>query len=79
MCLSEMDAGASASQQAGADTAVCGAGPRVVEVDVAAEFAAVPAAFNDMGVHIFPHWDPFTHRVSVGSCRDCQNGCGGRF
>ncbi|KAK9836996.1 hypothetical protein WJX81_005405 [Elliptochloris bilobata] len=38
--------------------------PRVVEVDIAAEFRAVPAAFNDMGVHLFPRWDPVMRTVA---------------
>ena len=35
-----------------------GAGPEVVEVDITAEFRGLPAAFNDMGVHLFPCWAP---------------------
>lgn len=61
----EARANASASREGGAAAAVCRVGPRVVEVDVETEFAAVPAAFNDMGVHMFPRWDPVAQRASV--------------
>lgn len=66
-CTPTADARATAPLQAGADAADRRGGPRVVEVDVAVEFAAAPAAFNDMGVHMFPRWDPVAHRDSVGA------------
>ena len=62
----ETGASVSASREGGGMAAACRVGPRVVEVDVATEFAAVPAAFNDMGVHMFPRWDPLVHRDSAG-------------
>ena len=61
----ETDASMCPSREGGGVAAACRVGPRVVEVDVATEFAAVPAAFNDMGVHMFPRWDPDVHRDPV--------------
>ena len=33
-------------------------GPEAVVVDIELEFAALPGAFNDMAVHLFPRWAP---------------------
>jgi len=33
-------------------------GPEAVVVDIEREFAALPGAFNDMAVHLFPRWAP---------------------